>query len=110
MRWRLLGRVPVVSATGGDVDRSAAGRLAAELCFVPAAALGPAVSWDPLDDRHAVARVTTNGFTHRVTMTVAESGRLERVDVPRWGNPDGKPFREHLFTAGDRDRGPGGHL
>ena len=32
-------------------------------------------------------------------MTVAQSGRLERVELPRWGNPDGKGYREHLFTA-----------
>lgn len=29
----------------------------------------------------------------------AESGQLERVDLPRWGNPDGKGSREHPFTA-----------
>ncbi len=75
------------------------GRLAGELCFFPAAALSPAVRWEPLDDRRALACVDAHGWTHRVTLTVAESGRLERVDVPRWGNPDGKEFREHLFTA-----------
>lgn len=99
MRWRVLGAVPVLSATGADVDRSAAGRLAAEFCFVPAVALSPAVSWEPFDDRRAVAHVSAQGWTHRVTVTVAGSGRLERVDVPRWGGPDRKPAREHLFTA-----------
>jgi hypothetical protein len=24
---------------------------------------------------------------------------LDRVDVPRWGQPDGKRFGEHLLTA-----------
>ena len=35
MRWRLGGLVPVVSATGPDVTRSAAGRLAGETVLVP---------------------------------------------------------------------------
>jgi uncharacterized protein DUF6544 len=99
LRWRLFGRIPFVSVAGRDVSRSAMGRLAGELCFVPAAALSPAVRWEPLDDRRAVACVDAHGWTHRVTLTVAESGQLERVDLPRWGNPDGKESREHLFTA-----------
>ena len=99
MRWRLFGRVPLVCAAGADVTRSAMGRLAGELCFVPAVALSAAVTWEPLDDRRAVGRVAADGWTHRVTVTVGETGRLERVDVPRWGNPGGKGYREHLFTA-----------
>ena len=99
MRWRLLGRVPLMSATGADVTRSAMGRLAGELFFVPAVALSDAVTWAPVDERRAVALVDAAGWMHRVTVTVAQSGRLERIDVPRWGNPDGKGYREHLFTA-----------
>jgi hypothetical protein len=98
-RWSLLGRIPIISGTGPDIDRSAAGRLAAELCFVPAAALSDTVSWEPLDDRRAVMCVDIGGRTHRVTLTVAASGMLERVDLPRWGKPDGKEFRDHTFTA-----------
>jgi hypothetical protein len=36
MRWRLLGLVPVMTASGPDVTRSAAGRLAGEAtCWLP---------------------------------------------------------------------------
>jgi hypothetical protein len=59
----------------------------------------PLVSWEHLDDRRSTARIDAGGQAHRVTLTVADSGRLERVDVPRWGNPDGREFREHTFTA-----------
>ena len=97
--WRFLGRIPVLSAAGPDIDRSALGRLVGELCFVPAAALSPSVRWEHLDDRRSVACVEAGGRTHRVILTVAESGRLERLDLPRWGNPDGQEFREHTFTA-----------
>ena len=99
MAWRLLGRIPVLSADGPDIDRSALGRLVSEMCFVPAATLSPLVRWEHLDERRAVACVDAGGRTHRVTLTVAESGRLERVELPRWGKPDGQQFREHTFTA-----------
>ncbi len=99
MRWRILGRIPFMSVTGPDVDRSAMGRLAGELCFVPAVALSPAVQWEPVDDHRAVACVRAHGVTHRVTMTIGPTGRLERIDVPRWDHPDGKAFHEHHFTA-----------
>lgn len=99
MRWRLFGRIPLLSARGPDVTRSALGRFLGELCFVPAAALSPLVSWEHLDDRRSTACIGAAGQAHRVTLTVADSGRLERVDLPRWGNPDGRAFREHTFTA-----------
>ena len=35
MRWRLLNLIPVVTAGGDDITRSAAGRLATETVFVP---------------------------------------------------------------------------
>jgi hypothetical protein len=97
--WRFLGRFPVLSADGPDIDRSALDRLVGELFFVPAAALSPLVRWEHLDDRRSVACVDAGGRTKRVTLTVAESGRLERLDLPRWGNPDGQGLRDHTFTA-----------
>jgi hypothetical protein len=45
MRWRLLGRVPLVTATGPDLDRSAAGRVALDALFIPAVWLSPHVTW-----------------------------------------------------------------
>jgi hypothetical protein len=99
MAWRFLGRIPVLSADGRDVDRSALGRLVGELFFVPGAVLSPLVRWEHLDDRRTVACVDAGGRTYRVTLTVAVSGRLERLDLLRWGNPDGREFREHTFTA-----------
>ncbi|MBB5874282.1 hypothetical protein F4553_007716 [Allocatelliglobosispora scoriae] len=99
MRWDLFGLVPFMRATGPDVTRSALGRLAAELCFVPAAALAAELVWSPVDDHRATAAVTVDGSTSRLTITVADTGTLTRVDVPRWGQPGGTAFGEHLFTA-----------
>lgn len=97
MRWRLLGAVPVMSAAGDDVTRSAAGRLAGELVLVPAAALDRAVSWHAVDAHHAAADVRVGDLVHRVTIGVDEQGALRSVWLPRWGNPDGGAFAEHPF-------------
>jgi hypothetical protein len=99
MRWRLFGRIPFITARGPDVTRSAMGRLAGEFCFVPATALAPGVRWDALDDHRAVASIDVGGHPNGITITVNDTGSLARVDVPRWGQPDGKTFGEHLFTA-----------
>ncbi|WP_316690289.1 DUF6544 family protein [Pseudonocardia sp. H11422] len=99
MRWRLLGAVPVQSSEGPDVTRSAAARLAGEFIFTPAAALDPAVRWEPVDEQRTVAHVPIGPFTHPITLSVARSGALESVSLPRWGDPDRTGFAEHPFTA-----------
>jgi Family of unknown function (DUF6544) len=97
MRWRLFGGIPVMSAVGDDITRSAAGRLAGEMVLVPAAALDPAVSWHAVDEHHAAADVRIGDLVHRVTIGVNERGALRSVWLPRWGNPDGGAFAEHRF-------------
>lgn len=99
MRWRLFGRVPLIHATSADITRSAAGRLASETCFLPTALVTLPVQWEPVDAHRAVALLPIGEWTHRVTITVAETGALTRVDLPRWGNPDGRDHREHMFSA-----------
>ncbi|MFB9476675.1 DUF6544 family protein [Nonomuraea salmonea] len=97
MRWRLLDAVPVMSGTGPDITRSAAGRLACEFVMAPAAALDPRLRWKPLDDDRVIAVVPVGGEDFDVTLTVAPTGMLTAVTVERWGNPDKGPFRSHLF-------------
>ncbi|MFC4119949.1 DUF6544 family protein [Nonomuraea zeae] len=97
MRWRVFDTFPVMTGGGPDITRSAAGRLACELVLAPAAALDPRVRWKALDEHHAVATVPIGGEDHEVTLAIALDGRLERVVMSRWGNPDGTAYREHLF-------------
>ena len=100
MRWRLAGIVPVMTATGPDVGRSAAGRLAGEVVLCPAGALAPAVRWWPGDDDgHAVAETTIQGRPHRMTVAVAPDGRMTGLDLERWGDPDGEGFALHTFAV-----------
>ncbi len=101
MRWRLAGVVPLVTADGADVSRSAAGRLAAEIVLTPAAALGPGVRWEPVDAERAVARVTVagTGAEYPVTVEVDPAGALRSVRLPRWGDPAGRGYAEHEFVV-----------
>ncbi|MFB4298527.1 DUF6544 family protein [Actinomadura sp. NTSP31] len=99
MRWRMLGALPVMSATGPDISLSAAGRLAGEFVFVPAVALSPAVTWEPADGDRARADVLIGGVTHSVTVTVTPEGSLTELVLDRWGAPDGERFGRHVFGA-----------
>jgi hypothetical protein len=97
MRWRWAGLIPVVSAAGPDVTRTAAGRLAGEALILPQSALAPWVRWRPGDDRRATAEVTLDQGRHPVAVSVDDVGRLETLALPRWGNPDGPTYAEHMF-------------
>jgi hypothetical protein len=97
MRWTVLG-IPVVRASGPDVTRSAAGRLAGETVLSPAFALGGGVAWAPgEDDDHAVFRLRIGSWEHAVTVTVDARGGLVAVDLPRWGDPHCDGFGMHGF-------------
>jgi hypothetical protein len=100
MRWRLLGAVPVMTAGGPDVTRSAAGRHAGEvLVAMPAAGLSPQVKWRPLDTDRAVARVKVGSGFHEVTLTVAADGALAAIAMTRWGAIAKGSFGERVFGA-----------
>jgi len=61
MRWRLAGRVPVLSAAGPNIDRSAAGRVALDAVFVPTAFLSDQVTWRPGPDPDSAVAEWTVG-------------------------------------------------
>lgn len=100
MRWKLLGLFPVMTASGPDITRSAAGRVAAESMWLPSLLCGEDVAWSPAagdGPARAVARFTLAGETMDLTLDVDERGRLRSGSLPRWGNPDGGPHRYHEF-------------
>jgi hypothetical protein len=97
MRWRLLGLVPVLSAHGSDVTRSAGGRLAAEgLTVLPTSF--PKATWtkDDAPDT-AVGTMSIRGEQESVRLRVGPEGQLRDVLLQRWGNPDGQPYGRYPF-------------
>lgn len=96
-RWKLLGLIPVMTASGSDIARSTAGRLAAETVWLPPVLARDAVSWTAVDAHRVRAAFTVQGEPVELTLTVDDDGRLEAVTLPRWGDPGGGPFREEPF-------------
>ncbi|HLI57216.1 MAG TPA: DUF6544 family protein, partial [Actinomycetota bacterium] len=99
MHWRLFERLPVMSASGTDVSRSAACRLAIDAVFVPTTFLSPSVSWQQHPERPevAIAVWTIGEEEHRLELTVDRGGRLRSVTARRWSNPLGEPWGKHPF-------------
>lgn len=96
MRWRLLGIVPVMSADGTDVTRSAAGRLAGEAVLIPTTFREASWSHGDEGDR-AVARWRIGEESEGVQLHVGPQGQLLGVLVQRWGNPNGAPYGRYPF-------------
>lgn len=105
MRWRLLGLLPVMTVSGPDVTRSAAGRLAGETtCWLPTCF--PAASWAPGPEADtAVATWRIGDEDEAVQIRVGPDGRLVHGLLQRWGNPDRHPFARYPFgIAFDAER------
>ncbi len=96
MRWRLGGLVPVMSASGPDVTRSAAGRLAGEMALVPTTF--PAATWTPgSDEDRVVVTWRIDGQDESAELHIGPNGRLLGAVMQRWGNPNGAPFGRYPF-------------
>jgi hypothetical protein len=96
MDWRLGGLVPVMTATGPDVTRSAAGRLAGEMALAPTTFR--AARWAAgSDGDSAVATWDLGGQAESAEFRIDVDGRLRGVVMQRWGNPGGEPFGRYPF-------------
>lgn len=101
LEFHLLGLIPVVRASGYDIDRSAAGRLAAETAVWAPQALHPAAgaTWHPIDDDRATVTRTVGDEPIDVTLTVDSDGHLQELAMQRWGDPEPGRFDLHPFGA-----------
>jgi hypothetical protein len=98
MRWRLLGLIPVMTADGPDISRSAAGRAEIDSLLLPTALVHDSVRWfADDDDTHARALVHVPGDDGRLRLHVDEHGALLDISMQRWGNPEGGEFHEVAF-------------
>lgn len=85
MRWWLWGVIPVARASGEDVVRSAAGRVAGEAVWIPCALLPDrGATWAALTDDSAQVTLQVGSEAVTLTLFIAPDGRLMRVTFPRW--------------------------
>lgn len=97
MNWKLFGLIPVMRAAGPGVSRSASGRLAGELCWLPSALLSDAIHWQEPSGNWQPLVVTTPVAPVKVQYRLGASGELFECQVQRWGNPGGGDYAEHPF-------------
>ncbi len=93
MRWRLFGVFPIINASGPDITRSAAGRVNVESIWLPSALCNEGTEWTALGKSHFQTRFTAHGETAEIDYLTDEAGRLQSVNMPRWGNPGGARFQ-----------------
>jgi len=99
MRWKLFGLISVLAASGPDITRSAAGRIAAESVWLPSILCGTEVVWSALCSRHAHARFAIAGETVEPVFEIDDRGNIESIVIQRWGYPDGGGFGYHSFRG-----------
>jgi len=98
MSWKMLGLFPVMQASGRNVTRSAAGRVAAELVWLPSAFLLPSVELTAVDDATLSCSVEIAKEKVTTVMKIGGDGRLLSTRLKRWGNPEGD-WGYHDFGA-----------
>lgn len=77
MRVRVLGLVPMVSASGETMTRAETVTLLNDACLLaPPAMIDPAMRWEPVDERHARATYTNGGHTVSALVTFGDDGTI----------------------------------
>jgi len=104
MHWFMGYAIPLMRASGVDVSRSAAGRVALEAPLMLPSALLPEAGarWEAIDARSARVYLQIGSEQLALLISVAPDGRLERVEMPRWDaeGMDGKPG--YVLWVGDQ--------
>jgi hypothetical protein len=97
MRWKLFGLFPVMTASGPEIRRSAAGRVQGESIWLPSILCGDGVSWTADDSFQPVAHFTVRTDSQPLSLTIDNKGGLRSVKLRRWGNPEGSEFHDATF-------------
>jgi len=97
MRWRLAGIIPVMTASGPNITRSAIGRFQGESVWLPSMLCRTDVLWTAQDALHPHCHFMVRGEVAEMDMVLDGLGRITTLTLPRWGNPDGSGYRNVDF-------------
>ncbi len=92
MSWKLFGLLPMVTASGADITRSAVGRVQAESIWLPSLFCQAGVSWQE-SAAGLQANFTSYDRPTQLTLTTTTTGQLQAVSLQRWGNPTNRDFQ-----------------
>lgn len=96
MRWKMLGLFPVMTASGPEIARSSAGRVAGEALWLPSVLLGEGVKFTA-QDGHLAVDIEAHGETSHILLGLDGRGGVATFRYPRWGNPDKTGFHYESF-------------
>lgn len=97
MQWKILGLLPVMQGRGADIARSAAGRMAGELCWLPSAMAAGAVRWEEPNDGWQPYVAPTPAGEVKAALSVSPDGLLQECQIERWGSPGGGSYLAGRF-------------
>jgi hypothetical protein len=97
MLWKIFGLIPIIKEEGDDISRSTAGRIIAELVWLPSVLAGSSVSWKEVGPERLEANIDAFGQSTILNLTTNNDGHLETVMLQRWGNPEGGKFNNIPF-------------
>lgn len=103
--WKIFGMFPVMRADGWDTTRSAQGRMAAESIWLPSTLCDLTTRWGVVGPNHISADVITDSVESHLNIDVADSGRVQGVNLPRWGNPTKGGYAFTPFVVRSEEEG-----
>ncbi len=83
---RAAGLVTVADGTGEKFDQGTLLRFLGEIIWFPSAAVAPYISWEPIDDGSALARISDHGVTASAVFAFDAQGRLTSLAAKRYFN------------------------
>jgi hypothetical protein len=102
MRVRLLSAVPLVNASGPEMDQAETVTVFNDLCLLaPAALIDPAIRWEPIDGQSARAHYTVGSNTISAVLTFNEAGELVNFvsDDRLAASADGTEFTSQRWST-----------
>jgi len=102
MRVKAAALIPVVDASGPEMNQGETVTMLNDMCVMaPATLIDPAIVWEPVDARTARARFTNAGQTIRAELTFSEAGELANFwsDDRYQSSPDGTTMRRVRWST-----------
>ena len=105
MQWWLLGMLRVAKASGPEVSESAAGRMAAEMIWLPGMLLPRfGNEWDAVSDNEIKCRLKIDNYHFELRMTIDAAGAVRALRMQRLRNlADGSSELQSFGMDSDGD-------